>query len=138
MKLDLSQLFHTSIGFDHLNRFLEEFSNKSQASVYPPYNILKISEDNYRISIALAGFMAEDIEITLKEMELRITSKGIKNDDKIQYLYKGIANRAFEKKYQLAENIKISGASLKNGMLSIDLKKTPPLQKKAQKIEIIE
>ena len=138
MKLDLSPLFHTSIGFDHLDRFIEEFANKSQSSSYPPYNILKISEDNYRITIALAGFIAEDIVITLEEMELKISSKGIKNDDKIQYLYRGIANRAFEKKYQLAENIKISAASLKNGMLNIDLKKESPLKKKAQKIQIME
>ena len=138
MKLDLSPLFHTSIGFDHLDRFLEEFANKSQSSSYPPYNILKISEDNYRITIALAGFIAEDIVITLEEMELKISSKGIKNDDKIQYLYRGIANRAFEKKYQLAENIKILAASLKNGMLNIDLKKESPLKKKTQKIQIME
>ena len=138
MKLDLSPLFNTSVGFDQLNKVLDDFTNNSQVPGYPPYNIIKLSEDNYSITIALAGFLSEDIELTLTDLELKISSKGINNNENFEYLYKGIANRAFERKFQLAENIKVNNAVLKNGMLNIDLIKTPPIKKKTKKIKISE
>ena len=138
MKLDLSPLFHTSVGFDHLNRFLKEFSSKSQNSGYPPYDIIKISDDYYRISIALAGFLIKNIEIILNESELLISGKKNNDNEKNQFLYKGIANRSFEKKFQLADNIKITGAIFKNGLLNIDLEKITPIAKKPRVIKILE
>jgi len=138
MALDLSSLFHATIGFDDLGRILNDFANTEQSNSYPPYNISKINEDKYRISIALAGFLREDITIILEKDILTIKSSGKKNNDKENFLYKGIAFRAFEKKFQLADNIKINGAYLKNGLLEIDLLKIIPKETKKEVINILE
>ena len=136
MTLDLSTLFHTSVGFDHLDKILEEYTNSNTVSNYPPYNIVKINEQHYRISIAVAGFEKEDVDITLHDTLLKIRSTGGKKLQSVKFIYKGIANRSFEKKFQLAENIKIKAASLDNGLLNIDLLKTPPQINRPVKIEI--
>ena len=137
MTLDLSSLFHATIGFDDLGRILNDFANAEQSNSYPPYNILKLKNNTYRISIALAGFEANDILITLEKDILIVKSAGKKKLDE-NFLYKGIAFRAFEKKFQLADNIKISGAYLNNGILDIDLLKILPKEKKKEIIEIID
>ncbi len=134
MILDLTPLFHSSVGFEHLNRILKEIAAKTQGSSYPPYNILKIKENKYCISIALAGFKNDEIEITLEDNILKVLSYGAEKKISYEYLYKGIANRAFEKKFQLSENIEIEKASLQNGLLNIDLIKIPPKRSKALKI----
>ena len=136
MTLDLSALFHTSIGFDNLYKLLEETMNNASGSNYPPYNIVKISEQHYRIAIAVAGFEKDELIITLDDSLLKIKSAGIKNTQSVGFLYKGIANRGFEKKFQLAENIKIKEAFLDKGLLNIDLLKTKPKQKNLETIEI--
>ncbi len=137
MTLDLSSLFHATIGFDDLGRILNDFANAEQSNSYPPYNILKLKNNTYRISIALAGFEANDILITLEKDILIVKSAGKKKLDE-NFLYKGIAFRAFEKKFQLADNIKISGAYLNNGLLDIDLLKILPKEKKKEIINIID
>ena len=137
MTLDLSSLFHATIGFDDLGRILNNFASAEQSNTYPPYNITKINHDSYKVSIALAGFEAKDISIILEKDILTIKSKGKKNTDE-NYLYKGIAFRAFERKFQLADNIKIDGASLKNGLLDINLLKIPPKEFKKETINISE
>ena len=137
MTLDLSSLFHSTIGFDDLGRILNNFANTEQSNTYPPYNITKINHDTYKVSIALAGFEAKDINIILEKDILTIESQGKKNANE-NYLYKGIAFRAFERKFQLADNIKINGASLKNGLLDIHLLKTPPKELKKEIINITE
>ena len=137
MTLDLSSLFHSTIGFDDLGRILNNFANTEQSNTYPPYNITKINHDTYKVSIALAGFEAKDINIILEKDILTIKSKGKKNMDE-NYLYKGIAFRAFERKFQLADNIKVNGASLKNGLLDINLLKIPPKEFKKETINISE
>ena len=137
MTLDLSSLFHATIGFDDLGRILNNFANTEQTNTYPPYNITKINHESYKISIALAGFEAKDISIILEKDVLTIKSKGKKNLDE-NYLYKGIAFRAFERKFQLADNIKINDASLKNGLLDINLLKIQPKVIKKEKIKITE
>ena len=137
MTLDLSSLFHATIGFDDLGRILNNFANAEQSNTYPPYNITKINHDSYKVSIALAGFEAKDISIILEKDILTIKSKGKKNTDE-NYLYKGIAFRAFERKFQLADNIKINGATLKNGLLDINLLKIQPKVIKKEKIKITE
>jgi len=138
MTLDLSSLFHTTIGFDDIARILNNFANSEQANTYPPYNISKIDDFTYRISIALAGFETNDINIVLEKDILTIKSSGKKKDISENFLYKGIAFRAFEKKFQLADNIKIKEATLKNGLLNIDLLKILPKEVKKEIINIIE
>ena len=138
MTLDLSSLFHTTIGFDDIARILNNFANSEQANTYPPYNISKIDDGTYRISIALAGFETNDIDITLEKDILTIKSSGKKKNIRENFLYKGIAFRAFEKKFQLADNIKIKEATLKNGLLNIDLLKILPKEVKKEIINIIE
>ena len=138
MTLDLSSLFHTTIGFDDIARILNNFANSEQANTYPPYNISKIDDYTYRISIALAGFETNDIDIILVRDILTIKSSGKKKNISENFLYKGIAFRAFEKKFQLADNIKIKEATLKNGLLNIDLLKILPKEIKKEIINIIE
>ena len=138
MTLDLSSLFHTTIGFDDIARILNNLANSEQANTYPPYNISKIDDYKYRISIALAGFETNDIDIILEKDILTIKSPGKKKNISENFLYKGIAFRAFEKKFQLADNIKIKEATLKNGLLNIDLLKILPKEVKKEIINIIE
>ena len=138
MTLDLSSLFHTTIGFDDIARILNNFANSEQTNTYPPYNISKINDTTYRISIALAGFETNDIDIILERDILTIKSSGKKKTINENFLYKGIAFRAFEKKFQLADNIKIKEATLKNGLLNIDLLKILPKEVKKEIINIIE
>ena len=138
MTLDLSSLFHTTIGFDDIARILNNFANSEQANTYPPYNISKIDDYTYRISIALAGFETNDIDIILEKDILSIKSSGKKKNISENFLYKGIAFRAFEKKFQLADNIKIKEATLKSGLLYIDLLKIIPKEVKKEVINIIE
>ncbi|MAH89378.1 MAG: hypothetical protein CMJ06_04995 [Pelagibacterales bacterium] len=137
MTLDLSTLFHATIGFDEFGKILNNFANTEQSNTYPPYNISKINNDTYKVSIALAGFEAKDISIILEKDVLTIKSQG-KNNTNENFLFKGIAFRAFERKYQLADNIKINGASLKNGLLDINLIKIPPKEFKKEIINITE
>ena len=138
MTLDLSSLFHATIGFDDIARILNNFANSEQANTYPPYNISKIDDHTYRISIALAGFETNDIDIILEKDILTIKSSGKKKNISENFLYKGIAFRAFEKKFQLADNIKIKKATFKNGLLDIDLLKILPTEVKKEIINIIE
>ena len=138
MTLDLSSLFHATIGFDDITRILNNFANSEQGNTFPHYNISKINNYTYRISIALAGFETKDINIILEKDILTINSAGKKKNINENFLYKGIAFRAFEKKFQLADNIKIKEATLKNGMLNIDLLKILPKQIKKEIINIIE
>ena len=129
---DRNKFIPYSIGFDNLFDRLFDIDLESSNS-YPPYNISKIDDFTYRISIALAGFETNDIDIILEKDILTIKSSGKKNNISENFLYKGIAFRAFEKKFQLADNIKIKEATLKNGLLNIDLLKILPnwkLQKK--------
>jgi molecular chaperone IbpA len=137
MTLDLSSLFHATIGFDQLNRIFDDFSKSNQPGGYPPYNILKLDSNLYRLSMAVAGFSIGDITITLDTSILNIKSDGKKYPINEVYLYKGIAYRAFEKKFRLADNIRISGAFLNNGLLDIDLIKVPPAKSKPEEINIL-
>jgi len=134
---DLSPLFRSSVGFDRLSRLLENATTADDTALsYPPYNIEKLTEDAYRVSMAVAGFGAEDIEIVSKENSLIVTGKPRKEAEEAQYLYRGIAGRAFERRFQLADYIKVTGASLENGMLSIDLAREIPDAMKPRTIPI--
>jgi len=132
---DLSPLFRTAIGFDRLANALES-ANRADAGGYPPYNIETTGDDQYRITLAVAGFSADEIEIETQQNVLKIG--GRKNADVAdrKYLHRGIANRNFERTYQLADYVRVNGAELKDGLLHVDLVREVPEAMKPRRIEI--
>ncbi len=132
---DFSPLFRTAIGFDRLADALEN-ANRADAGGYPPYNIELTGEDRYRITMAVAGFGADDIEIETKDNLLRVAGRKGNDVADRQYLHQGIANRDFERKYQLADYVRVQGADLKDGLLHIDLMREVPEAMKPRRIEI--
>ena len=136
MLLDLRYLFHSSIDLENFHKLLKSSLSNNSTSSYPYYNILKLRHNKYRISFALAGFSKNDVEILLEENILIVNSIVAENVDNNEYLYKGIANRSFQKKFQLAENVKVDNAFFKNGLLNIDLLAIKPEIKKVMKINI--
>lgn len=134
---DLSPLFRSSIGFDHLARVLDAATRLDETALsYPPYNIEKLGEDNYRITMAVAGFSESDIEITAQEHTLVVAGKARKDDGSVQYLHRGIAGRSFERRFELADHIKVTGASLVNGLLHIELAREVPEAMRPRSIKI--
>jgi len=134
---DLSPLFRSTIGFDRMTRLLESALKADDASLsYPPYNIEKTGEDAYRITMAVAGFGSEDLDITVQENTLLIAGRTRKEAEQGQYLYRGIAGRAFERRFQLADHIKVAGAQLENGLLHVELVREIPETLKPRSIRI--
>ena len=133
---DLSPLYRSTVGFDRLFDLLDNVGKADQGTGYPPYNIERTGEHDYRITLAVAGFSENDIDIEVKENSL--TVKGARNDaaDGRVFLHQGIAGRAFERRFQLAEHVKVTSASLENGLLNVDLVKEIPEEAKPRKIEI--
>ncbi len=134
-RLDLSPLFRSSVGFDHLASLLESATRLDQPA-YPPYNIERVGEDKYRIAMAIAGFKDSDLSIESEGNALTVTGTIDKGNEDREYLYQGIAARNFERKFQLAEHVKVVGAKLENGLLNIDLVREIPETLKPRKIEI--
>ena len=135
--LDLSPLFRSTIGFDRMSRLLDAATRVDESALsYPPYNIEVLSEDAYRITMAVAGFGESDIGITAQENSLVITGKLAKADDDRKFLHRGIAGRAFERRFELADHIKVAGASLVNGLLHVDLAREVPEAMKPRTIKI--
>ncbi len=132
---DLSPLFRSTIGFDRLGRLLET-SLATEAVAYPPYNIEKLGDDAYRLTMAVAGFGEDDIDITLQDNALTVRGKAKDEPETAQYLHRGIAGRAFERHFQLAEHVEVQGAHLKNGLLHVELARRVPESAKPRKIEI--
>ena len=136
--LDLSPLFRHSVGFDRMQRLMNTASEwDTNAQAYPPYNIEQVGEDQYRITIAVAGFSEADLDVTSKENTLVVSGK-LSNTPQTEtsYLHHGIAGRAFERRFEIADHIKVSGADLNNGLLSIELVREIPEEKKPRKISI--
>ena len=134
---DFSPLFRSSVGFDSIPLLLDTAMRAADhADSYPPYNIEKTDERNYRISIAVAGFSQPDLEVTAKEDMLVVCSKAQQVGDRNKYLYRGIAGRAFERKFQLADHIRVVSADLTNGLLHINLEREVPEELKPRTIEI--
>ncbi|MEL6364890.1 MAG: Hsp20 family protein [Pseudomonadota bacterium] len=133
---DLTPLYRSTVGFDRLFDLLDTATKADQGSGYPPYNIERTGDAEYRITLAVAGFADADLDIEVKENAL--TVKGARTDagDDRTFLHQGIAGRAFERRFQLAEHVKVSGASLENGLLNIDLVKEIPEEAKPRKIAI--
>jgi molecular chaperone IbpA len=133
---DFTPLFRSTVGFDRLTRLLDNARLDDGAFSYPPYNIEQTGEDSYRIVMAVAGFGEGDLSITQQGNALLISGKQEKPAEEKKYLYRGIAGRAFERRLELADHIKVSGASLVNGVLSIELVREVPEAMKPRSIKI--
>jgi molecular chaperone IbpA len=131
---DFAPLFRTAIGFDRLARLVDAAANADAS--YPPYNIEKTGDDSYRLTMAVAGFGPEDIELTVKENTLLVTGRAATETPKAEVFYRGIAGRAFERRFVLADHIVVEGADLKNGLLSVGLKRVVPEALKPRRIQI--
>ncbi|HEX3952957.1 MAG TPA: Hsp20 family protein [Stellaceae bacterium] len=136
-RFDFSPLFRSTIGFDRLARLVDTANRvDSTALTYPPYNIEKTGEDAYRLTMAVAGFSRDEIDIVVHENTLSVTGKGQKEDEAGRYLHRGIARRAFERRFSLADHLKVTGASLDNGLLHVDLVREVPEAMKPRSIQI--
>jgi molecular chaperone IbpA len=135
--VDFSPFYRSTVGFDRLFSRLDGLVGQ-EAKTYPPYNIERLGADAYRISIAVAGFADSDIAIESKENGLVVKgAKAPETEDKArEFLHRGIAERAFELRFQLADYVEVTGAALENGLLHVELKRELPESKKARKIEI--
>lgn len=134
---DFTPLYRTSIGFDRLASLLSSAQRLEQGNGYPPYNILAEDENRYRITMAVAGFGEDDLDITTEQNTLTVSGKrGEDEGDEGRYLHRGIANRAFERRFNLADHVRVTRASLVNGLLHIDLERELPEAMKPRKIEI--
>jgi molecular chaperone IbpA len=137
---DFSPLFRSTIGFDRLARMVDSATRFDAAPTYPPYNIESTGEDSYRLTMAVAGFSRDEIDITVEKNSLVISGKAQKEDEGTQgrYLHRGIARRAFERRFSLADHIKVNGASLDNGLLHVDLVREVPEEAKPRQVTINE
>ena len=136
-RFDFSPLFRSTIGFDRLTRMVDAASRVDSAALsYPPYNIETTGEDAYRLTMAVAGFAPDEVEVTVHENSLLVTGKAKQEEQESRYLHRGIARRAFERRFSLADHIKVVGGSLDNGMLHVDLVREVPEAAKPRKIEI--
>lgn len=134
---DFSPLYRSAVGFDRLVRQLESAARSSQENGWPPYNIETTGEDAYRIEIAVAGFSADELNIEAKENLLTVTGKKAANDDgQRTFLHRGLAERDFERRFQLADYVVVKGAALANGLLTVELKRELPEALKPRSIEI--
>jgi len=133
--IDLTPFSRSSIGFDRMFNMLENATQLAPAENYPPYNIERTGEDTYRITIAVAGFTPDDLTLTAQANQL-VVSGNRPQSDETEYLYQGIAGRAFRREFSLADHVKVAGASLNNGMLVIDLVREVPEAMRPRKIEI--
>jgi len=134
MRIDYSPFFRSTVGFDRLIGLLESATEQG----YPPYNIERNDENNYRVSLAVAGFAEKDLSVDVKDRVLTITGKreADVNDKQGSLLYQGIAGRSFDRSFQLAEHVEVKAARLENGLLHVDLERIVPEEKKPRKIQI--
>lgn len=135
--IDLTPLYRSSIGFDRVANMLDAMTRSDAGAGYPPYNIEKTGDSDYRITLAVAGFSEADIAIETKDGEL-VISGGRQNagSSEREYLYRGIAERSFERRFKLADHVRAVGARLENGLLHVDLVREVPEALKPRKIEI--
>ncbi len=134
---DLTPLYRSTVGFDRLGSLLDTLNAyEGDAPAYPPYNIERVSENDYRISMAVAGFSDADLDIEVKEHTLSIRGDKQAEQENSTYLHRGIAARSFERRFQLADHVVVKGASLENGLLHVDLVREIPEAMKPRTIEI--
>jgi molecular chaperone IbpA len=134
--MNLVPLYRSSIGFDRFNDLFESMLSSSESASYPPYNVEKKGEDEYRIVVAAAGMSEQDLDIQTEKDVLTIASTRRETQDETQYLHRGIAQRAFKLSFRLADYIEVRGASLQNGLLSIDLVRNVPEAVKPRRIAV--
>lgn len=132
---DFTPLFRSSIGFDRMLHALEAASRVETIDNWPPYDIAKLDESDYRITMAVAGFSPDDLTITQEQNMLMVSGKKA-GEDGGQYLHRGIAGRDFQRRFELADHVKVVGASLADGLLTVDLRREIPEEMKPRRIEI--
>ena len=132
---DFSPMFRHSVGFDRMQRLMDAATTRTEVS-YPPYNIETDGEDAYRVTVAVAGFGEDDLDVTLEKETLTISGKKAEEAEGEAFLHRGIAGRNFQLKFNLADHIKVSGANLENGVLVVDLVREVPEELKPRQIEI--
>ncbi len=135
MTYDFSPLFRSAIGFDRMARLMSTVQDVAAPPTYPPYNIAKTGEDSYRLTVAVAGFSQNDLELTVKDNSL-IVSGRVAADTEGELLHRGIAGRAFERRFALADHIVVDGAELQNGLLHVALRRVVPEALKPRRITI--
>ena len=134
---DFAPLYRASVGFDQIADLMDRvLTNDVAQTTYPPYNIEKTDEDAWRISIAVAGFSDDELNVEVRENSLVISAKKAKEDGARSFLHRGIATRAFQRRFHLADHVRVSGASHVNGMLNIELQREVPEALKPRRIEI--
>lgn len=134
---DLSPLFRSTVGFDQLDKMFDTaFREASRDTSYPPYNIAKIGQDKYRVTMAVAGFTIDDLEIVTHNNVLTVKGAVKSGGKDVEYLHRGIAQRAFEHRFQLADHVRVDGAELNNGLLDIHLVREVPEAMKPRKITV--
>ncbi len=134
---DFAPLYRSTIGFDHLSQLLDSIAQREQNQPsYPPYNIERLAEDQYRISMAVAGFTDSELSIESERQTLKVRGEKAADNTERQYLHQGIAARNFERVFQLADHIKVVNAHLENGLLHIDLRREIPEAMKPRQIPI--
>ena len=137
---DYSPFYRATVGFDRVFNLLDSVAGQTGSTGYPPYNIEKSGDNDYRIVMAVAGFAEAELNVTQKENELLVTGQSASaadGENEKQYLYRGIAGRNFERRFQLADHVKVTGAKLANGLLTIELQREIPEEKKARAIPVV-
>ena len=133
---DFSPLFRSTVGFDRMLDLLDSVSRHDTNQTFPPYNIERTDDNHYGITLAVAGFAEKDLTVEVRDGVLTIQGKRGEEDEKAGYLYQGIAGRAFERRFQLAEYVEVRGAVLENGLLRVDLERIVPEERKPRRIAI--
>ena len=137
-RFDLAPLHRATVGFDQIADMMDRIlADTAQSPSYPPYNIEKTADDAWRISIAVAGFAEDDLSVEMRENALIVAARKSEDSDDRKYLHRGIANRAFERRFTLADHVRVTGASHVNGMLNIDLLREVPEALKPRQIAIM-
>lgn len=135
--LDFSPLYRSTVGFDHLSSLLDAVNRSdTNSNGYPPYNIELLEKDQYRITMAVAGFVQDELDIQTEKQTLTVKGRKAEDDVERNFLHRGIAARNFERRFQLADHVEVKGARLENGMLHIDLAREIPEAEKPRKIAI--
>ena len=134
--IEFAPFYRSAIGFDRLFNMLDQATGFDNESTYPPYNIERTGENAYRITLAVAGFTSEELKLEVKEQTLTVSGEKAAETSEKTYLHRGIAARAFERRYQLADHVDVTGANFENGLLHIDLVRNVPESKKPRSIAI--
>jgi molecular chaperone IbpA len=134
--LDLDPFWRTSVGFDRLFELLDESLSHEPADHYPPYNIVRTGENTYRITLAVAGFKPEQLNVTAQQNTLIVTGRAAEKQNDVEYLYRGIAGRSFERRFNLADYVEVKSAHYEDGLLQIELERELPEALKPRRIEV--